>query len=37
MGTDLPAARERAYARADRIDWPGRFFRTDIGRRALLP
>ena len=24
MGSDLAAARDRAYARADRIDWPGR-------------
>ena len=37
VGSDLAAARERAYSRADRIDWPGRFFRTDIGRRAMLP
>ena len=34
VGRDLAAARDRAYARADRIDWPGRFCRTDIGRRA---
>ena len=31
MGEDIAAARERAYARADRIDWPGRFRRSDIG------
>ena len=36
VGSDLAAARERAYSRAGRIDWPGRFFRTDIGRRAML-
>ena len=36
MGDDIGAARERAYARADRIDWPGRFCRTDIGRRLLM-
>ena len=35
MGLDLVAARDRAYRRADRIDWTGRYFRTDIGRRAL--
>ena len=37
VGSDLAGARERAYSRAGRIDWPGRFFRTDIGRRAMLP
>ena len=37
LGDGLAAARERAYARADRIDWPGRFCRTDIGRRVSLP
>ena len=35
LGSDLEAARDRAYARADRIDWPGRFCRTDIGHRAM--
>ena len=34
LGDGLATARERAYARADRIDWPGRFCRTDIGRRV---
>lgn len=33
IGAGLEAARERAYARADLIDWPGRFCRRDIGRR----
>ena len=33
IGADVTAARERAYARADLIDWPGRFCRRDIGRR----
>ena len=33
VGRDLAAARERAYARADLIDWPGRFCRRDVGRR----
>ena len=37
VGRDLAAARDRAYARAGRIDWPGRFCRTDIGRRAAPP
>ncbi len=37
VGRDLAAARDRAYARAGRIDWPGRFCRTDIGRRATPP
>ena len=35
MGDDVATARERAYARADRIDWPGRFRRSDIGLRAM--
>ena len=34
-GRDLAAARDRAYLRVDRIAWPGRFFRSDIGRRAM--
>ena len=37
VGDDIAAARERAYARADGIDWPGRFCRSDIGRRMLMP
>jgi phosphoribosylamine--glycine ligase len=28
-------AREAAYAAAERIDWPGRSYRTDIGFRAV--
>jgi phosphoribosylamine--glycine ligase len=31
LGRDLAAARERAYAAVDRIDWPGGFCRRDIG------
>ncbi|HEY3695969.1 phosphoribosylamine--glycine ligase [Phenylobacterium sp.] len=31
----LQAARDRAYAAVDRIDWPGGFHRRDIGWRAL--
>jgi phosphoribosylamine--glycine ligase len=34
-GADLRAARERAYAAIEAIDWPGGFHRTDIGARAL--
>jgi len=34
-GADLGAARERAYAAVDKIDWPGGFCRRDIGKRAL--
>jgi phosphoribosylamine--glycine ligase len=35
LGADLVAARARAYAAIDRIDWPQGFCRRDIGRRAL--
>jgi phosphoribosylamine--glycine ligase len=31
----LEAARERAYAAVERIDWPEGFHRRDIGWRAL--
>ncbi|WP_226779178.1 phosphoribosylamine--glycine ligase [Oceaniglobus trochenteri] len=34
-GSDLRAARDRAYALADRVEWPGGFCRRDIGWRAL--
>jgi phosphoribosylamine--glycine ligase len=34
-GADLQEARARAYAAIARIDWPGGFFRSDIGWRAL--
>mgnify|MGYP002623825987 CR=1 FL=1 len=34
-GRSLSEARDRAYALADRIDWPDGFFRRDIGWRAL--
>ena len=37
VGRDLAAARERAYRRAERIDWPGRFFRSDVGRPTGAP
>ena len=35
LGDDLPSARLLAYQRIDSIRWPGRFFRTDIGAKAL--
>jgi phosphoribosylamine--glycine ligase len=35
LGGDLAAARERAYAAVDRIDWPEGFCRRDIGHRAV--
>ena len=34
-GPDLQAARDRAYAAVDRIDYPDGFCRRDIGWRAL--
>ncbi len=34
-GATLAAAREHAYAVAERIDWPEGFYRRDIGWRAL--
>ncbi|NRB01407.1 MAG: phosphoribosylamine--glycine ligase, partial [Rhodobacteraceae bacterium] len=34
-GATLTEARDRAYALADRVDWPGGFMRRDIGWRAL--
>jgi phosphoribosylamine---glycine ligase len=35
VGDDLEAARTKAYAAVSRIDWPGGFWRTDIGRRVV--
>ena len=35
-GRDLEEARERAYMAVGQINWPGGFFRSDIGWRALL-
>ena len=35
LGDDIVQARERAYAAVRRIDWPGGFYRTDIGWRAV--
>jgi phosphoribosylamine--glycine ligase len=34
-GPNLAAARDLAYAAAEAVDWPGGFFRRDIGWRAL--
>ncbi len=34
-GATLQDARDRAYAMVDGVDWPGGFFRRDIGWRAL--
>ena len=35
LGATLAEARARAYAGVDAIDWPGGFWRHDIGARAL--
>ena len=35
LGSDLGAARGHAYRRVGRIGWPGRFFRSDVGGRAV--
>jgi phosphoribosylamine--glycine ligase len=35
LGPTLDAARARAYAAIDRIDWPQGFCRRDIGWRAI--
>jgi phosphoribosylamine--glycine ligase len=35
LGRDLTAARQRAYAAVDKIDWPGGFCRRDIGLRGI--
>jgi phosphoribosylamine--glycine ligase len=34
VGPDLATARERAYAAADVVRWPGMQFRTDIGAQS---
>ncbi|MGB0662108.1 MAG: phosphoribosylamine--glycine ligase, partial [Mangrovicoccus sp.] len=34
-GASLAEARDRAYKLAEAIDWPGGFYRRDIGHRAL--
>jgi phosphoribosylamine--glycine ligase len=35
LGADLTTALDRAYAATEAIDWPGKVFRRDIGRRVL--
>ncbi len=35
LGADVAEARAHAYAAADKIKWPGGFYRRDIGWRAL--
>lgn len=35
IGADVAEARARAYAAIGTIDWPGGFYRRDIGWRAL--
>jgi phosphoribosylamine--glycine ligase len=37
VGADAAEAGARAYAAIDMIDWPGGFYRRDIGWRALQP
>ncbi|MEM9726535.1 MAG: phosphoribosylamine--glycine ligase, partial [Pseudomonadota bacterium] len=34
-GADLAEARDRAYRAVEQVDWPGGFYRRDIGWRAL--
>ncbi|MEM7778753.1 MAG: phosphoribosylamine--glycine ligase, partial [Pseudomonadota bacterium] len=34
-GADIQSAHQRAYAAVDAIDWPGGFYRGDIGWRAI--
>jgi phosphoribosylamine--glycine ligase len=34
LGSTFDAAREKAYAAIAKIDWPGGFYRSDIGWRA---
>jgi len=36
LGSSVEAAQAEAYVRASNIDWPGKFFRKDIGYRAVL-
>ncbi len=35
LGGSVTDAQRRAYAAIDKIDWPGGFFRRDIGWRAI--
>ena len=36
LGSTVAEAQQRAYAAIAKIDWPGGFWRTDIGWRAVL-
>ena len=33
---DLGGALRRAYAAVEAVDWPGKVYRRDIGRRVLM-
>jgi phosphoribosylamine--glycine ligase len=35
LGEDVQQAQRKAYQLVDQIDWPGAYFRTDIGYRAI--
>ncbi|MGE3247830.1 MAG: phosphoribosylglycinamide synthetase C domain-containing protein, partial [Beijerinckiaceae bacterium] len=35
LGSSFTQARKRAYAAIEKIDWPGGFYRRDIGWRAI--
>jgi phosphoribosylamine--glycine ligase len=35
LGETIAAAQQQAYACVGRIDWPGVYYRTDIGYRAV--
>ncbi|APZ44187.1 phosphoribosylamine--glycine ligase [Acidihalobacter ferrooxydans] len=35
LGDDFAAARDAAYALVNEVTWPGKYYRTDIGHRAL--
>ena len=35
LGADVAEAQKTAYRAAEKIEWPGRFYRNDIGYRAL--
>ncbi|HEY4572534.1 MAG TPA: phosphoribosylglycinamide synthetase C domain-containing protein, partial [Thermoanaerobaculia bacterium] len=37
LAPDLRAALERAYAAVGEVDWPGKVYRHDVGRRLLDP
>ncbi len=37
LGTTVAEAQRRVYAALERLDWPGGFYRRDIGYRAIVP